>query len=287
MGTGSLSIRSPPQSNCSRRPRAHHERTQALPEDGAASERRSMSASLGFSGRLARQFLGSRLTPLLALGSLLLGVFAVLVTPREEEPQIDVTFANVFIAFPGASAEQVESLVASPMEKVLGEISGVEHIYSASTPGLATLSIQFKVGEHRTDAIVRLYNAIYSNQDWRPANVGILQPLVKPKGIDDVPIVTLTLWTRDPQRGAHELGQVAHSIETEIKRVPGTRNVYTIGSPASLVRVQLDAQKLSGYGLTIEDLSGALQAANIVQHAGTLIGDNRITPVDAGVFLAN
>ena len=134
-----------------------------------------MSALLGFSGRVARRFLGSQLTPLLALAALLLGMFAVLVTPREEEPQIDVTFANVFIAFPGASAEQVESLVASPMEKVLGEISGVEHIYSTSSPGLAMLGVQFKVGEHRTEAIVRLYNAIYSNQDWRPANAGILR----------------------------------------------------------------------------------------------------------------
>jgi multidrug efflux pump subunit AcrB len=246
-----------------------------------------MNASLGFSGRLARQFLGSRLTPLLALGALLLGMFAVLVTPREEEPQIDVTFANIFIAFPGASAEQVESLVASPMEKVLGEISGVEHIYSTSSPGLATLGVQFTVGEHRTEAIVRLYNAIYSNQDWRPPNAGILPPLIKPKGIDDVPILTLTLWTQDPSRGGHELGQVARSIETEIQRVPGTRNVYTVGGAPSLVRVQLDAQKLAGYGVTIEDLREALLAANLVQHAGALVGGDRATPVDAGEFLAN
>ena len=246
-----------------------------------------MSEPLGFSGRVARQFLGSQLTPLLAVAALLLGLFAVLVTPREEEPQIDVTFANIFIAFPGAAVEQVESLVASPMEQVLGEISGVEHIYSASRPGLAILSVQFKVGERRTDAIVRLYNAIYSNLDWRPANAGILQPLVKPKGIDDVPIVTLTLWTRDSQRGAHELGQVAHSIETEIKRVPGTRNVYTVGSPQSVIRVQLDPQKLAGYGLTTADLARALVAANVVQHVGTLVGGDRVTPVDAGEFLAN
>ncbi len=246
-----------------------------------------MSASLGFSGRVARRFLGSQLTPLLAFATLLLGMFAVLVTPREEEPQIDVTFANVFIAFPGASAEQVESLVASPMEKVLGEISGVEHIYSTSSPGLATLGIQFKVGEHRTEAIVRLYNAIYSNQDWRPVNAGILPPLIKPKGIDDVPIVTLTLWTQDPSRGGHELGQVARSIETEIQRVPGTRNVYTVGGAASLVRVQLDAQKLAGYGVTIEELSRALLAASLAQHAGGLVGGDRVTPVDAGEFLAN
>ncbi|HEV2229427.1 MAG TPA: efflux RND transporter permease subunit [Steroidobacteraceae bacterium] len=247
----------------------------------------SGNGSLGFSGRVARRFLASPLSPLIALAALLMGVFAVLVTPREEEPQIDVTFANIFIPFPGASSAQVESLVASPMEQVLGEISGVEHIYSASRPGLAILSVQFKVGERRTDAIVRLYNAIYSNQDWRPANSGILQPLVKPKGIDDVPIVTLTLWTQDPARGAQELGQVARSIETEIKRVPGTRNVYTIGAPQSIVRVQLDPQRLAGFGLTADDLAHALLAANVVQHAGALEGEDRVTPVDAGEFLAS
>ena len=246
-----------------------------------------MSEPLGFSGRLAQRFLGKQLTPLLALAALLAGMFAALVTPREEEPQIDVTFANVFVPFPGASAQQVESLVASPMEKVLGEISGVEHIASVSRAGMATLSVQFKVGEPRTEAIVRLYNAIYSNQDWRPANVGILQPLVKPKGIDDVPIVTLTLWTRDGARGAHELAQVARSIEEEIKRVPGTRNVYTVGGPESVVRVALDAQQLAGFGLTIEDLTRALQSANVVHQAAALVGDNRYAPVDAGTFLAD
>ena len=188
-----------------------------------------MSPPLGFSGRLAHRFLGLQLTPLLAVAALLAGVFAVLITPREEEPQIDVTFANVFVAFPGASAEQVENLVASPMEKVLGEIAGVEHIASASRPGMAVLSVQFEVGEPRNEAIVRLYNAIYSNQDWQPPGSGVLQPLVKPKGIDDVPVVTLTLWTLDPARGNYELAQVARSIEAEIKRVPGTRNVYTVG----------------------------------------------------------
>ena len=163
-----------------------------------------------------------------------MGAFAVLVTPREEEPQINVTFANILIPFPGASSEQVENLVATPMEKVLGEISGVKHIYSVSRPGLAVLTVQYEVGIHRNDAIVRLYNAVYSNQDWRPAGVGIGQPLIKPKGIDDVPIVTLTLWSRDPALGAHELGQVARAIESEIKRVPNTRNVYSVGGHGSL-----------------------------------------------------
>jgi multidrug efflux pump subunit AcrB len=243
------------------------------------------NSSTGISGRLAALFLRNPLTPLVAITALLLGMFAVLVTPREEEPQIDVTFANVFVPFPGASSEQVESLVASPMEQVLGEIAGVEHIYSTSTPGLAVLTVQFEVGEPRTEAIVRLYNAIYSNQDWRPANLGVGQPLVRPGGIDDVPILALTLWSRDPNRGAWELGQVARSIETEIKRVPGTRDVYTIGSPANLVRVQLDVQRLANHELTVAEVAGALQGANLVRQAGTLVGGGRAVPVQVGEFL--
>ena len=218
---------------------------------------------------------------------MLLGIFAVLVTPREEEPQINVTMANVIVPAPGASANQVETLVTTPMEKVLAEISGVKHIYSVSRPGAAVLTVQFEVGEDRTDAIVRLYNAIYSNQDWRPADVGILQPLVKPKGIDDVPILSVTLWTRDPQRGAYELRQVAHAIEAEIKRVPGTRNVYTIGGPDETVHVSLDPQRLAGYGLTVSELAAALQAASVVQHAGTLVANGGNVPVQAGEFLAD
>ena len=229
---------------------------------------------LGLSGRLARFFLENQLTPLLALTALLMGVFAVIVTPREEEPQIDVTFANILIPFPGASSEQVENLVSTPMEKVLGEISGVKHIYSVSRPGLSVLTVQYEVGIHRNDAIVRLYNAVYSNQDWRPAGVGILQPLIKPKGIDDVPIVTLTMWSRNPALGAHELGQIARATISEIKRVPGTRNVYSVGDNEPLVRVELDPGRLTSAGLTAADLTAALQAANLVRQSDGVIDGN-------------
>src|SRR5512139_2601707 len=146
-------------------------------------------ASFGLSGRLAAAFQTSKLTPLLAITGLLLGLFAVLVTPREEEPQIDVTFANVFVPYPGASAVEVENLVATPMEQVLAELEGVKHTYSVSRPGMAVLTIQFEVGEDRTAAIVRLYNAVMSNQDAARAAAGIGTPLVQPMGIDDVPIV--------------------------------------------------------------------------------------------------
>ena len=192
---------------------------------------------LGISGRIAQAFLQSEITPLLALTGLLLGLFAVLITPREEEPQIDVTFANVFIPYPGAAAAEVESLVATPAEQIISEIQGVEHIYSASTPGMAALTVQFKVGEPRTEAIVRLYNAFYSNQDWLPPKAGVGQPLIKPKGIDDVPIAAGTLWSENPDITAADLLRIARTVETEIQRVPGTRDIDIIGGPERVVRV--------------------------------------------------
>ncbi len=242
---------------------------------------------LGLSGAIAKKFLISEITPLLALVGLLMGVFAVLVTPREEEPQINVTFANVFIAFPGAAAQEVEKLISSTAEQVLAEIEGVEHVYSVSKPGMAVLTVQFKVGEPRTDAIVRLYNKLYSNMDWLPSNLGVSSPIVKPKGIDDVPILSLTLWTDDPQRSADDLARVAHTLETELKRVSGTRDIYTIGAPDQVVQVRFDPAKLSGYGLALEDLRRSLHAANASTDAGALVGDNREIPVQAGSFLIN
>ena len=246
-----------------------------------------MSNKLGISGGLAKRFQDNALTPLLAVAALLLGALAGVITPREEEPQIDVTLANVFVAFPGASTTEVENLVSIPMEQVLSEIDGVKHVYSVSRPGIGVLTVQFKVGEPRTEALVRLYNAIYSNQDWQPQALGILPPLVKPKGIDDVPIVTATLWTEDADRGTHELLMVAHALEAEIKRVSGTRDVYTIGGAPNIVHVELDPQRVAGYGMTLEDLRFALTASNVVTQAGSLISNNVEMPVQAGTFLSS
>ncbi|MBL1320627.1 MAG: efflux RND transporter permease subunit [Methylophaga sp.] len=240
---------------------------------------------LGISGRIAKAFQDTEITPLLALIGLLLGLFAIMVTPREEEPQIDVTFANIFIAYPGASAGEVERLISTPAEQIVSEIEGIEHVYSVSKPGLSILTAQFEVGEESTSAIVRLYNKIYSNSDWLPTQLGVAQPIIKPKGIDDVPIVSLTLWTEDPQRGAHELQKVAHAVEAELKRVPGTRDIYTIGGPDNVVRIQLDPQRLAGYDIDLEELKQALLAANSSAEAGVLVQADQESSVQAGVFL--
>ena len=246
-----------------------------------------MNTKLGFSGSVARHFQDNALTPLLAVAALLMGLFAVAITPREEEPQIDVTLANVFVPFPGATTSEVENLVAIPMEQVLSEIDGVKHVYSVSRPGMGILTVQFRVGEQRTEALVRLYNAIYSNQDWQPQGLGVLPPLVKPKGIDDVPIMAATLWTEDPERGAYDLLKIAHALEAEIKRVPGTRDVYTIGGGRNIVHVELDPQRVSGFGMTLDDLRFTLSSSNVVAQAGSLLSNNVEIPVQAGTFLSS
>jgi len=243
---------------------------------------------LGVSGRIAAAFQSNALTPLLALVALLLGLFAVLVTPREEEPQINVTMADVLIPFPGASSADVQNMVARPAEQVLSQIAGIEHTYSVARPGLAVLTVQFKVGVPRTEALVRLYDVLNANQDWVPRELGTLSPIVKPKGIDDVPVLGVTLWSREALP-ASELERVAHAVETEIKRVPGTREVQTIGGPGRAVHVWLDPARLRDRGVDLMGLKQTLAAANFGMPAGAVLDTEnksaQMLSIEAGEFL--
>jgi multidrug efflux pump subunit AcrB len=255
--------------------------------------------TLGVSGRIAAFFQQAQITPLLALVALLLGLFAVGVTPREEEPQINVTMANVLIPFPGAAVRDVEQMVAGPAEQVLSQISGVEHVMSVSRSGLAVITVQFKVGVPRTEALVRLYDTVNANADWLPKGLGVLDPIIKPKGIDDVPIVTLTLFGKNPDPsgaspqsaqaptfvGPFDLERVAHSIEADLKRVPGTREVTTVGGPGRAVLVEIDPARLASVGLTVADLRQSLLSANLGLPVGELLGGNRSVAIESGPFL--
>ena len=244
-----------------------------------------MHSPLGISGRIARFFQSAQITPLLALVALLLGLFAVMVTPREEEPQIDVTMANVLVPFPGASVKDVEQMVASPAEQVLSQMAGVEHVMSVSRPGLAVLTVQFKVGVPRTEALVRLHDTLRANADWLPRGLGVGEPLVKPKGIDDVPIISLTLYARDARLGAYDLERVAHSLEADLKRVPGTREVVTIGGPGRAVLIEVDPARLAGAGVTVSDVRQALQSAHMAAPVGELLAGNQAVAIEAGPYL--
>jgi multidrug efflux pump subunit AcrB len=243
--------------------------------------------NLGVSGRIARYFLSAQITPLIALVALLLGLFAVLVTPREEEPQINVTMANVLIPFPGASAKNVEQMVAIPAEQVLSQIADIEHVTSVSRPGMAVITVQFQVGVPRTEALVRLYNTIQSNQDWLPKNLGVGDPIVKPKGIDDVPILTATLYAKNNQDGAYELERVAHALEAEIKHVKGTREVVTLGGPGRAVNIEVDPVRMAASNITIADMRRALQSANVGAPLGEVTNANQSIAVEVGKYFTD
>ncbi|MFM1908305.1 MAG: hypothetical protein RLZZ591_1982 [Pseudomonadota bacterium] len=250
----------------------------------------SSTPRLGASGRIAAAFQSNAITPLLALVALLLGLFAVMVTPREEEPQINVTMANVLIPFPGASSADVQNMVARPAEQVLSQIAGIEHTYSVARPGVAVLTVQFKVGVPRTDALVRLYDVLNANQDWLPRDLGTLTPIVKPKGIDDVPVLAVTMWSRDGT-SASELERVARSLELELKSVPGTREVQVIGGPGRAVQVWLDPVRLRERGVDVLGLKNTLSAANFGMPSGAVLEVNGKAPqmlsVETGEFLTS
>lgn len=241
--------------------------------------------TLGFSGRIAAAFQNSAITPLLALLGLLLGLFAILVTPKEEEPQIDVTFADVFIPFPGATPAEVENLVTLPAEQVISEIKGIDTLYSFSQPDGAMIIVIFKVGVTRNDAIVSLYNQIYSNMDKLPQGAGVGEPLIKPRGIDDVPIVSLTLWSKDKLVSAEQLTHVAQGLETEIKRIPGTREIYTVGQHEIVANVRIDPAKMNSFNLTYDKLRQSLNDNNHISMPASLVQGNQEIKVQAGQFL--
>ena len=253
----------------------------------STDNKKTSQDTLGFSGTIAKTFQNNAITPLLAILGLLLGFFAIAVTPKEEEPQIDVTFANVFIALPGASASEVESLISTPAEQVLSEIAGVDDIYSVSKPGMSVITVAFEVGLPREEVILNLYNQIYSHADWLPAHLGASQPLIKPQGIDDVPIMSLTLWSEDPSVTQQQLTQTAHLLEVELKRIDGTRDIYTQGEHREVVSVQLDPIRLNAYGIAIEDIRNTLLSNNAASPTREMVNNNAVIQIQAGDFLTS
>ena len=240
-----------------------------------------MIGGLGLAGRVARAFIDSKLTQLAILGSLLLGLFAVLATPREEEPQIVVPFADVFVEMPGATAKEVEERVSIPMEKKLREIPGVEYVYSISQPGASVAIVRFYVGEDQERSMVKLNDKLRANFDLIPP--GASQPLVKPRSIDDVPILALTLWGEraDP----FTLRRIAAELDEQVKAVPEVSETRLIGGLRRQLRVTLDRDRLAGFGVAPGAVLAALGESNRALRVGSFARDNREYLVDAGSFL--
>ncbi|HSB82203.1 MAG TPA: efflux RND transporter permease subunit [Candidatus Methylomirabilis sp.] len=237
--------------------------------------------SLGMAGGLARLFIDSRLTPLVVLASMLLGFFAIIATPREEEPQIIVPMMDVFVQMPGASVKEVEERVTIPMEKKLMEIPGVEYVYSTSSPGMSLAIVRFKVGEDEEKSIVKLYNKMYANFDLIPP--GASTPLIKPRSIDDVPILALTLWS--DRVDGYTLRRIAAQLDDQIKDIQDVSETRLLGGERRQVRIQLDPTALAAHHLAPAMVVGALTAANRELRAGSFTRDNHEILVDTARWL--
>ena len=231
-------------------------------------------------GQIAHLFINSKLTPLIIVGALLLGIFSILQTPREEEPQIVVPMLDVFVQMPGASAEEVTQRATVPMEKLLREIPGVEYIYSISHPGSSMVIVRFYVGTKEEDAIVKTYNKLYSNFDRIPE--GVSQPIIKARSIDDVPILALTLWGKNYD--AYQLRRIAGELEHSLKLLDDVSETTIIGGQPRKLRVVLDTQRLAAYGLTPSSVVMQLGAANTRSQAGSFARGNEVFQVEAGNF---
>ncbi len=235
----------------------------------------------GISGALASLFIDSRLTPLIILATLLLGLLAILVTPREEEPQIVVPMADVFIPFPGASPKIVEEQLTKPLERKLSEIARVEYVYSISQPGGVLLIVRFYVGENMEDSLVNLYDKLMSNQDLFPPGAGPF--MVKPRDINDVPIVTLTLSSE--RYTDFQLRRMGERVLEEIKKIPHTSGGFIVGGRDRELRVILDPARLKTYGMTPIGLAQVIQSENLELLSGQFENQNRVSLVQAGQFI--
>jgi multidrug efflux pump subunit AcrB len=236
---------------------------------------------LGPAGRFAQAWISSKLTPLLIATALLLGGFAVWKLPREEEPQIIVPMIDVFVQMPGASAREVEERVTKPMEKLLWEVPGVEYIYSTTSPGSSMAIVRFYVGQDEEKSIVRLNQKLMANFDLIPP--GASQPLVKPRSIDDVPILALTLSSK--RYGDFELRRIAAQVDDAIKQVPDVSAVTLIGGQRREIQIALDAGRLSAHGLSPLQVVGALGLSNRRLPSGQFSSGNREYALETGEFL--
>ncbi|WP_455235206.1 efflux RND transporter permease subunit [Thiogranum longum] len=236
---------------------------------------------LGIAGRIACTFIDSPISPLLMIATLAIGLLGLVFTPRQEDPQISVPMIDVFVQYPGASADQVSSLVTEPLARIMSQITGVRHVYSSTQRGQAMVTVRFKVGEELGPSIVKVHDKLQSNMDLIPP--GVSMPLVKPKGIDDVPVVTITLSSDSVDDAA--LRTLGVDVLQRLRQVKNTGQGFVVGGRAEQVRVEVYPERLAGYGITLDQLAQTISAANQESPAGSVEAANSAFSVYTGSFL--
>ncbi|MDH3526345.1 MAG: efflux RND transporter permease subunit [Gammaproteobacteria bacterium] len=239
--------------------------------------------SLGIAGRITRLFIASPVTPMLLIVSLLVGLLGLMFTPRQEDPKISVPMIDIFVQYPGASSLQVASLVTEPLERIMNEVPGVRHTYSATERGRAIVTVRFLVGEDMGESIVKVHDKLQSNLDKMPPNVQM--PLVKPVGIDDVPVVTLTLWSEDIDDGV--LRMLALDVLQRMGEIEDIGKSFVVGGREDQVKVEVMPERLSGYGISLQQVANTIRTANAEQTAGDVETGGQSFSVRTGSFLTS
>jgi multidrug efflux pump subunit AcrB len=238
---------------------------------------------MNFAGRLAKTFLTSKITAMIMLAITLVGLVAVMVTPREYNPQIVVPAANIIVAKPGATADEVENTIVKPLEAIMNAQAGVKHTFGFAANDYGVVTVQFDVGQDQEKSLVKLYNQLMQNMDRMPS--GAMQPIVKPINVDDVPIMTLTLAST--KQSDYELRYVALHVLEQLRNIPGVSFTEIVGGRPRAVSIYIDAQKLAAAGLALDQVDRMLNATNISMPAGELVDNNKNTPLRFNGFLKN
>ncbi|MCB1758168.1 MAG: efflux RND transporter permease subunit [Gammaproteobacteria bacterium] len=255
-------------------------------------EQRAVSLTdeeLGLAGRTARFFINSPLSPLLFIAMMLMGLLGLVMTPRQEDPQISVPMVDIFVQYAGASAGQVANLAIEPLERIMSEIPGVKHVYSATQRGSGMVTIEFDVGQQMGPSLVKVNDKLATNMDMMPP--GVSPPLVKSKGIDDVPVVNITLWSKDLDNNGiadvddGQLRMLAQDVLQSIKEIPDTGNGFVVGGRSEQVTIEVYPERLAGYGISLDQVANTIRSANSEQQAGGVESGNTHFTVTTGSFL--
>ncbi|MDH3342902.1 MAG: efflux RND transporter permease subunit, partial [Gammaproteobacteria bacterium] len=238
---------------------------------------------LNIAGRIAAYFIDSKLTLLIMLFAFIAGIYAFLVTPREENPSIVVPAANIIVQKPGASPEEIQQLIIKPLEAIVQGLSGMDHTYGMAMNSIGVVSVQFNVGEDKEDSMVKLYDRVMSHLDEMPP--GTRQPLIKPVDVDDVPIVTISLSCNGQQEC--NLRRTANDVLEQLRRVDDTAVSYVHGGRKRAIRVNLDLERMHQYNITLDEIRKVVEASNMEMPSGTFVGGNTLASVKAGGALKN
>ncbi|SEH08680.1 efflux RND transporter permease subunit [Candidatus Venteria ishoeyi] len=239
--------------------------------------------ALGLAGNTAKAFIHSPLSPLFFISMLAMGLIGLFLTPRQEDPQISVPMADIFVHYPGASAEEVASLAIEPLQRMLSEIPAVKHVYAASGRGQGMVTVEFKVGEELERSIFKVHDKLQSNADKIPP--GVSKPVVKPKGIDDVPVVNLTLWSETVDDG--NLRTLAFDVLQVLKEIPNTGPGFVVGGRTEQMRVEIMPERLSGFNLSLDQVANTIRTANSEIKVGDVESSDTHFTVYSGAFVRN